>query len=231
MIQSDDGKMGFTRCCTELLIVFSVFFGAAALLAQTEAFNGEEEKARLVSLLREELEPTYPPEDVQKLKREVRRLGSYNAEWSGEASDFLVANAAAAELYLYDFSRISNQHLNARIIETLLRFESYRYPLAPLAFAESLANNTEEWALVWQLFNQVLIKTRARAWAETKSFLFSSSSMSFLPEQKLFLALSACEQGASLSIEEGAEFQQLQDQSFWSRVLYSELNKCVRRPG
>lgn len=187
-----------------------------------------QEKVRLLKTLKEEIEPNLIKADVTRLKRNVMRLGSFRREWSKEAEDFLVANAPLAELYLYDYSRIKNSRLNQRILETLIKFPSYKYPIAALAMADSLAVNDKGKTLVIELFKSILAK-HPRSLSDYMDFLQGRWAANLPGSQTLSVLLTACEAGAALSFDQTSILDRLSRNSsdLWTNVISSELRACL----
>ena len=99
------------------------------------------EKDKLLNQLNSEIEANVLPADVKKIRGNISKLGSYNSKWSGEAADFLTTNALLVELFLYDYVRLKNKRLNSKIIDVLMQFDNYQFPLAPLYFSSDLIVN------------------------------------------------------------------------------------------
>lgn len=193
-------------------------------------FDVQKERNRLLKKLREEIEPNLIEKDAVRLKRSVMRLGSYRDEWSQEAEDFLVANAALAELFLYDYSRVNNLRLNHRILDTLLRLDAYQYPMAPLAFAQSLSQEVEIKRKLLKLFSRVLSKQPA-LWPDYFRFLLGPWGKGLSNDEKIYFILSACREGAVFSLSFQDQIDQWLDgaEGFWSKVMAADLRSCVRR--
>lgn len=198
-------------------------------VASTESgrINLEDERSRLLNHLKTQIEPNLLQRDLQRLRRNVMRLGSFRAEWVREAEKFLSENSAAAELFLYDFSRIKNPRLNKRILETLLDFKSYQFVSAPFAFSSELADNSEGRKLLLKLYARI-VSVQPNIWPEYAQLLLQESDQS--PEY-FQVFLSACRAGGRY----GGELRtQMEDrlssapQDFWSRLVVEDLRACLR---
>lgn len=218
-----------------VLSLILAFWVGSEVLAQTESgvepqvFDRVQEKARLLKLLKEEIEPNLVAKDVQKLKKNVMRLGSFRAEWVQEAKDFLVANSPLAELYLYDYSRIHNPRLNARILETLLQFSSYKYETAALAFADDLSINEKSKSIVLELLEKVLSKANSvELRTASLGLVFGEWGMQLKASEKLQMALKLCQSGASFSLQDRGRLEEYSKRQadFWSTVMFEELRAC-----
>lgn len=201
----------------------------AEMDATPQAFDLVQEKARLLKLLKEEIEPNLVAADVQKLKKNVMRLGSFRAEWVQEAKDFLVANSPLAELYLYDYSRIHNPRLNSRILETLLQFSSYKYEAAALAFAEDLSINENSKSIVLELLEKVLSKANSvELRTASLGLVFGEWGLQLRASEKLQMALKLCQSGAAFSLQDRGRLEEYSKRQadFWSTVMFEELRAC-----
>lgn len=186
------------------------------------------EQLRLLKVLKEEIEPSLIQKDVLRLKHNVTRLGSFHSDWSQEAEDFLVANAPLAELYLYDYSRVKSKRLNTKIIETLLRFDSYKYPVASLAFADSLSVNEYGQTYLLKLFERVVSKQPA-SFPHYFDFVFGSWGSALSALDRIDFVLKACEAGASMDSSQKAKISLWADRpdGFWEQILSDELKACI----
>lgn len=180
--------------------------------------------------LQKEIEPNLPAKDVQRLKRNVKRLGSFRAEWREESQDFLVKNATLAEFFILNYSRIKNLRLNTQLVETLTKFESYKDPEAIVAFSESLGENEKGKALLVPLFKK-LIQQQSRVWPMLYSLIFSDWGQSLGEDLKLSLSNQACQAGAAFDFDQRQFLEALssQSRSLWGRILSAELKSCLQR--
>lgn len=198
---------------------------------ESQAKEYNEEKVRLLKILKEEIEPNLIPKDKDRLKRNVMRLGSYRVGWAEEAMSFLVANSALSELYLYDYARIKNERLNERIVQSLTRFESFKYPLAALAFAEDLSLNSSGRAALLPLFEQVIERSSPDSRLQMKAyvdFVLSSWGTGLEPAARLRIALKACQAGVFFDLNERGRLESFfrSRPDVWSRVVFEELKVC-----
>ncbi|TVQ81331.1 MAG: hypothetical protein EA369_00210 [Bradymonadales bacterium] len=205
---------------------------ASDLLAQSE-ITGEEsglqeslarERARILEYIRAELQPGLIDRDVQRLRRNVMRLGSFRAEWSRDAREFLLANSSLAEWYLYDYARIQNPSLNRRIIETFLEFPSFQEPLAVLAFARDLELNDGGHSLLLQLFEHVVrLHPETAGWYQ--AFVRSHWADRVSEIERMQFELQLCPLPAALP-------PLLADprarEGIWTRIFRSALENCRR---
>ncbi len=205
--------------------------GAHKVLAQapeaSATLNLEEERARLITHLKTQVEPSLLERDLKRLRRDVMRLGSFRAEWARESEKFLIENSALAELFLYDFSRIRNPRLNERILETLMKFSSFQNPTAVIAFESDLSVNPRGRALVYQLMAKV-IKAQPQSWGQLSGWVLSQSDNTADYFQVL---LSACRSGSRLGGETRTfigERLSSAPQDFWSRLVVDDLRTCLR---
>jgi len=191
-----------------------------------ESQEMKEERARLLNVLKTEAEPNLMEKDIQRLKRNVMRLGSFRSYWSLEAKDFLVGNAPLAELYLYDYSRIQNERLNTQIIDTLVRFTSFKFPTAPMAFASSLMANEGGAENLIRVFERI-VEMEPRAAQDIFGFVFGSWGRDLPGASKFYFALKSCEAGYRAA---GSQIDALgagQEDSLWADVLVTELHACA----
>lgn len=191
-----------------------------------------EEKARLLNVLKEEIEPNLLPKDKDRLKKNVMRLGSYRSDWAEEAMDFLATNSSLSELYLYDYSRIHNQRLNQKILETLLKFSSFKYPTAALAFADDLSQNLVGKSLVIELFERQISNSSSNDSVQhLKDYVntvFSSWGENLSAGDCLNIANRACQAGARFDLNDQGRLEEFfrSHPGFWSRVIFDELKSC-----
>jgi len=221
----------------EMCKIFSVAFSLVLIAGSDELFSQAEfeasstslsqrlasERAAFLEYIRSELEPGLIDRDAQRLRRNAMRLGSYRKRWSTEAEDFLVANAALAEWFLYDYSRVKNSHLNARIIQTLLRYESYQSPLAPLFFAEDLSVNDGGKGLLLQLFERV-VRLNPSVASVYMEFVSSEWGQDLPVEDLLYFQYLNCESAAGPI----SGVSSAQRNSLWVRIFSTAIENCRR---
>ena len=189
----------------------------------------ELERKNLLNLLTTEVEPKLPTKDVEKLHRSVQRLGSYRSDWAQSAKELLVSNAAVAELVLYRYSYFKNARLNAKIMETLLSFESFRNPRAALAFAETLGLNPQLKAKVLQLLERAINQDPSLA-PDSLRLLESDWAQDLPNELKLRLIQKSCSVWPRMAPQVAASTVRWSSdsQSFWLKLLSQEVSSCLK---
>lgn len=187
------------------------------------------ERDRLLQLLQKEVEPNLLKTDIDRLKRNVMRLGSYRKDWAQSGMDFLLANPTLAELYLYRFSILRNPRLNSKILDTLLAMPQLRYPTAPLAFAESLAVVSQDSRRLFKLL-ALGVQQNASLGPQYFRFVYETWGDRIPVEERLQFALNICGSFSQAAAEDNETLSQwIQEaQSLWGRVLAKELLACVR---
>ncbi len=201
-------------------------------VAETPVFdftaNSKPEREKFLKILSSEIVPNAIKADLDKLKANTMRLGSYRQDWVSQARDVLVSNSAMSELYLYQYTMSKNTRLTREILETLLSFPGLRYPRASLAFFSFFVLDRRE------LDRPVLLLEKAIDQDPTMAPDAIASLAGGLGEgiplsSRLRLAVKACEKGqlpaASLDL---IKQWRSQVQEYWERVLSAELEACVR---
>lgn len=187
------------------------------------------EKAQLIRMLKEEIEPNLLPADVRRIRRNIMRLGSFNAAWSKEAMDFLVANAPLVELFLYDYVRLQNSRLTEKIIQTLMQYESFQYPRAALFFSSEFLHNKDEASAYAQLVKHIVSK-HPEVFEDYFLWMFSSGARSLKFVQKADFLQKACKAGAQFGINLRSQIDQWlkQEQELWSQLFLEEVRTCLK---
>ncbi len=192
----------------------------------TSSFSPERD--RLLVQLKSEIEPNVLPADVQKIRRNISKLGSYNSKWSEEAADFLTTNSSLVELFLYDYSRVKDRRLNSKLLNVLLAFENYQYPLAPLYFSSDLIHNLESVAGLLPLMKKMI---------SLHPDLFQSywewiSEQELSDSQKIDFLRKSCESGAVFSLDLRSQIENTfqMNRSLWGDVFLSEVRRCMKGP-
>jgi hypothetical protein len=202
--------------------------GSSSNASSTEAvFHADEEKARLLNQLKTQIEPNLLERDLKRLRRDVMRLGGFRADWVRDAEKFLAGNSALAELILYDFSRIKNGRLNEKILETLLMFTNYQFPLAPLAFESDLSQNPQGRSLLYRLLARVVSQQPQVAGTYVTWLIGQTDSSA----DYFQVYLSACRAQARFEGEVRSQIEErlsLAPQDFWSRLVIDDLRACLR---
>ena len=188
------------------------------------SFSVEEDK--LLNQLNSEIEANVLPADVKKIRGNISKLGSYNSKWSGEAADFLTTNALLVELFLYDYVRLKNKRLNSKIIDVLMQFDNYQFPLAPLYFSSDLIVNEEGVSGVLPLMKKV-IKRHPDFFEMYWSWL---SAQNLSENQKLDFLRAACKSGSVFSLELRSQIEALSQvsQPLWAEVFLGEVQRCLK---
>jgi hypothetical protein len=209
---------------------FVLLFGATGLRAEEPISVGltermSEERNRILTYIQSELQPSLIERDTQRLRRNVMRLGSYRASWSQEAADFLLANPALAEWFLYDYARVQNPHLNREIISVLEKFPSFQEPLGPFAFAVDLTVNSDGKKALLPLFERV--GSRHPQVLPTYLELVRSEWGRDLPlEEVLFFESQLCSAtgiGSPLAQDAPGDRDKI-----WVKILKAKLKNCQR---
>lgn len=198
---------------------------------QAEEFSPwAQERAEILKELQENIEPNLPERDVRRLKTNVKRLGSFRREWVTEAQKFLVENASLAELYIYNYSRVRNPRLNTRLIESLLRFESYKYPEAIWYFSEDLMVNEKGASALVPLLKKSLAQT-PEVWIRVSPWLLNEGAQHFALEEHLVLARQACVMGAQIDFDQKQRLEAWasSSKSLWGQILAADLKACLDR--
>lgn len=184
------------------------------------------EKDKLLNQLNSEIEANVLPADVKKIRGNISKLGSYNSKWSGEAADFLTTNALLVELFLYDYVRLKNKRLNSKIIDVLMQFDNYQFPLAPLYFSSDLIVNEEGVSGVLPLMKKV-IKRHPDFFEMYWSWL---SAQNLSENQKLDFLRAACKSGSVFSLELRSQIEALSQvsQPLWAEVFLGEVQRCLK---
>ena len=184
------------------------------------------EKDKLLNQLNSEIEANVLPADVKKIRGNISKLGSYNSKWSGEAADFLTTNALLVELFLYDYVRLKNKRLNSKIIDVLMQFDNYQFPLAPLYFSSDLIVNEEGVSGVLPLMKKVIV--RHPDFFEMYWSWLSAQNLS--ENQKLDFLRAACKRGSVFSLELRSQIEALSQvsQPLWAEVFLGEVQRCLK---
>ncbi len=188
-----------------------------------------QERDRLLRTLAKEVEPNLPKADVEKLNRSVMRLGSYRADWVSKGQEFLVANAPLAELYLYKYTQARNYRLNMKILDTLMQFQSYRFPRAPLAFISSLAMDLEQKKMAMNLI-QKIAASNPQILPEVLQLVESSWGLELPLEYRLYFATQVCSQlpRSSANVRSSIQAWTQSARQYWEQAISAELNACLR---
>lgn len=194
--------------------------GAPAEVSQKENF---------INLLKTDVEPHMLKGDIDKINHNVMRLGSYRREWVQSGRDFLIANSPVSELYLYRYSLVKNQRLNAEILETLLAFPSYRYPRAALSFADALGETESGKRQMLRLFQKVIAQDPSIA-KSAFELVSSAWGRDLSTVEKLEFTSNNC---AAAKILEPQQRQLIDTwrenaESFWEGVMSVEVSACLR---
>jgi hypothetical protein len=189
----------------------------------------KEEREKFLNTLKKEIEPNLIKGDIQKLNRNVMRLGSYRKDWVVASEEFLLANAALAEPYLYRYSMIGNQRLNRAILKTLLHFPSLREPRAALMFLHVFVDDPEQTASAMDLLSKVIEQNPQLA-AESTTFLNGPISQKIPLDKRLQFGAKACSKVASTATaaKEALKSWQAKSSQFWEKVLSDELDSCLK---
>ncbi len=178
--------------------------------------------------LKNDVEPNLIRSDLLRLNQNVKRLGSYRKEWVQSAKDFLVANSALSELYLYRYAMFKNDRLNRAILETLLSFQSYRKTKAPLAFFYAFMGDRTNSNLAMELLGRV-VEQDPKIIPDAIQGLQSGLGQVVGMDSKLYFAVKACPKLPS----PGTEYKEIlktwksQASGFWEQVLAEELDPCL----
>jgi hypothetical protein len=179
-------------------------------------------------VLKEEVLPNLPTEDANRLRRSVQQRGSLRDDWSRTAHEFLIANAAVAELVIYDWSQRGNQRLNQKLLETLLAFPQFRYPEAALLFAEVFGQRSELHQMSVALVEKAL-KQEPRLAQRFFELTQTAWGQNLSRSDFLLLWSRAC--AVLPSLDSRAKAQILQQTSaaytFWEKALSLEVQSCL----
>ncbi|MGA0164098.1 MAG: hypothetical protein ACO3LE_07620 [Bdellovibrionota bacterium] len=184
------------------------------------------EKEKLLNQLKSEIEANVLPADVKKIRGNISKLGSYNSKWSAEAAEFLTTNALLVELFLYDYVRVKNKRLNSKIIDVLMQFDNFQFPLAPLYFSSDLVVNEENLSGVLPLMKKVIIRH-----PDFFDVYWSWLSTQDLSEnQKLDFLRMACKSGSVFSLDLRSQIEALSQasQPLWAEVFLGEVQRCLK---
>lgn len=184
------------------------------------------EKDKLLIQLKSEIEANVLPADVKKIRGNISKLGSYNPKWSGEAAEFLTTNALLVELFLYDYVRVKNKRLNSKIIDVLMQFDNFQFPLAPLYFSSDMIVNEKGVSGVLPLIKKVI----ARHPDFFDAYWSWLSTQNLSENQKLDFLRAACESGAVFSLDLRSQLEALAQlgQPLWAEVFLGEVQRCLK---
>lgn len=197
---------------------------ASAQAASLGAF--EEEREQLLKTLKTEIEPHLLATDVDRLNKNIMRLGSYRTDWAEKGEEFLVANATLAEPYLYRYAILKNARLNRMILRTLLQFSSYRFPRAPMAFAQALVIDDESRILFVKLLGRIV---SLQPQLSDPVLQFLSAHMDLEADERLYVAFQACKGlgRSDAKTRELVQSWQRESGSVWARVFDDEVKACI----
>lgn len=192
--------------------------------AADELFSSE--RARYMNKLKSEVEPNLIRSDIQRLNKNVMRLGSYRSDWSKSAQEFLVANASLSELYLYRYTSVKNPRLTKAILETLLQIPAFREPAAVLAFFPAF----KEWP---DLAMQVLAKAceqDPKLIPEAIQALQGPLGGAVGLEDRLYFAVKVCPRIPSMALgsKEILKAWGQDAKEVWEKILAYELDPCLK---
>ncbi|MDB5038492.1 MAG: hypothetical protein JWQ35_2020 [Bacteriovoracaceae bacterium] len=189
----------------------------------------KEERAKIAERLAKEIEPNLIKSDIQRLTKNVMRLGSYRKDWVQTSQDFLVANSALAELYIYKFSLLGNKRLNRSGLQTLTRFSTLREPRALLAHLYLFVDDQQEMMLSMALLSKAIEQEPSLA-PEAIQFLNGPIGEKISLENKLQFGIKACGKlpSASLTYKEMLKSWKSKSSTFWELVLADELDHCLK---
>lgn len=184
------------------------------------------EKDKLLIQLKSEIEANVLPADVKKIRGNISKLGSYNPKWSGEAAEFLTTNALLVELFLYDYVRVKNKRLNSKIIDVLMQFDNFQFPLAPLYFSSDMIVNEKGVSGVLPLIKKVI----ARHPDFFDAYWSWLSTQNLSENQELDFLRVACESGAVFSLDLRSQLEALAQlgQPLWAEVFLGEVQRCLK---
>jgi len=192
------------------------------------ASTAKDERDRLLKILKTEVEPNLIKADADRIKRNVMRLGSYRRDWVQAASEFLVANAAVSELYLYQYTMTKNARLTKEILKTLLDFPTLRYPRGPLAFFSFFVIDRRDLDRPLLLLEKSVEQDPSLApdiFASLSGTLGDAINLT----SRLRFAEKACEKTQlPASAIETIKLWRSQVKDFWERVVSAEAEACVR---
>lgn len=207
---------------------------AVTIEAKTpEATNSEIEqiysadREKFLTTLKKEIEPNLIKGDIQKLNRNVMRLGSYRKDWVVASEEFLSANAALAEPYLYRYASLGNVRLNRSILRTLNRMSNLREPRAVLMFLHVFVDDPEENVLALDLLSKVSEQNTQIA-AEAVSFLNGPIVRKVSLERRLQLGSKICAKVSASAAKDVLKAWQSAASTFWEKVLADELESCLK---
>jgi hypothetical protein len=237
------------RIFTALMLLVGVSFPLSSLFSENNddaagddvVINSEvppdasqtfrEEKAKLLQTLKAEVEPNLVKGDIDKLQRNVMRLGSYRKDWVQKSQNTLLANPALSELYIYRYATVKNPRLNHALLETLLMFTNFRFPRAALAFADDLARTTEDKERILNLFVKV-VQQDQNLTQDVFQLVASDWGKDIPTEQKLYFAERICNRLANLPAlsQSRAPLDQWIGSAgnLWEKVVAAEVQSCLR---
>lgn len=222
-----DTNAGSTPAGSEETMIMETKAPGVSASEIEQIYRGERDK--FLTTLKKDIEPNLIKADIQKLNKNVMRLGSYRKDWVLSSEEFLTANAALAEPYLYRYAMLGNQRLNRAILRTLNHFQNLREPRAVLMFLHLFVDDTEQTVLAMDLLAKVVEQNPQLA-VEAVSFLNGPISQKISLERRLQFGSRACSKvsSASLPAKEGLKAWQSKASSFWERVLADELDSCLK---
>jgi hypothetical protein len=207
----------------------SIESSAVASNAEIEELY-KKDRQEFLNKLKVEIEPNLIKGDIQKLNKNVMRLGSYRKDWAQAAEEFLVANSALAELYLYRYAALGNSRLNQAILKTLNRFQTLREPKAVLAFLHLFLSDSEQSVLAAILLNKMIDQSPQYV-SEVIQVLNGPMGQKLSLETRLEIGSRACAKSSSqltLIARETLKDWRTKASGFWSTVLGDELDNCLK---
>lgn len=190
-----------------------------------------EEKAKLLQILKGEVEPNLVKGDIEKLQRNVMRLGSYRKDWVLKSQSTLLANPALSELYIYRYATVKNERLNQALLDTLLQFNNFRFPRATLAFADDLAKTPADKIKYLSLVAKAAQQDPSLT-AEAFQLLMSDWGKEIPVESKLYFAEKVC--GRLPRVSNFAQVRAALDEwmassgEIWNKIVSAEVHACLR---
>lgn len=204
------------------------FEAATPPTVSAPSLSFEAERNELLQKLKKEVEPNLIQKDVQRLNQNVMKMGSYREDWAREGQEFLVANAPLAELYLYRYATLNNQRLNARILDTLTSFPTYRFPRATLFFADYFRAEPAAQGKLLTLFEQAIAQEPTLL---NDVVTYLTSSLSYFDRRDLLhFGVRVCKPiraHATDSTKASLAGWVLDAGDVWGRVLTAEFQSCL----
>lgn len=179
--------------------------------------------------LKKQIEPNLLDRDLKRIRNEVRRLGSFRAEWVKEAEDFLAANPNLSETFLYDYARIRNPRLNAAILRVFLRFENFQYPTGLVVFAGDFLADPAAASDMGVLLARLAGK-HAELGPILANEIYESQTLRLNAAQNLEIMHQSCKAGARFDSTWRAKLDQAVESSsdFWARIAGEDLRACLK---